>query len=122
MEKSAAYILGFQHGLGDDVELEKAATLLTLLEFVPENEKQAAALIKGLSKIRALLAKLHGGVGPGQGIPTPKAAPAAAAPASLQVRWKGDKPKTIGGGGGPAKPTKRVEQKAYLPGKGPSSG
>lgn len=97
MEKSAAYLLGFQQGLGEDVELEKAAEFLHLLDFVPENEKQAAALVKGLQKLRALIAKLSGKsleIRPGR--------PAASAqlPASLRVAGRGQTAGEIKGTGG----------------------
>ena len=97
MEKSAAYLLGFQAGFGEELELEKVAELIELLDFVPANEKQAAALIQAWrARIAPLLQKLlNRGKKPfvqtvGRG--------SADVPTSLRVAFQGETPGVVGAG------------------------
>jgi len=56
MEKSAAYLLGVQHGMGNRLDLEKTAELLDLLD-APGIEKQAVmAAIRKLLGLRGVAA------------------------------------------------------------------
>jgi hypothetical protein len=96
MEKSAAYLLGFQAGFGEGLSLEKTAQLIELLDFVPANEKQAAALIQAWrARIGPLFRKLLGrgkkpavqAIGRGADVPT-----------SLRVAFEGGPTKVVGAG------------------------
>jgi hypothetical protein len=46
MEKSAAYLMGFQAGFGEGLGLEKVAQLIELLEFEPQNAEQTLEFLR----------------------------------------------------------------------------
>jgi len=87
MEKSAAYLAGFQAGFDETLGLEKVAQLIELLEFVPENEQQAQEFLQknaGFLKALAIRARaLKGLFGKRKRVVTRAAS--AAVPASLNV-------------------------------------
>jgi len=125
MEKSAAYLAGFQAGFDETLGLEKVAQLIELLEFVPENEQQAQEFLQknaGFLKALAIRARaLKGLFGKRKRVVTRAAS--AAVPASLNVyrrvgaKAKGAKPKTFdlpGVRGTTAVERNAVERKAKL--------
>jgi len=89
MEKSAAYLLGFQQGLGGEIELEKAAQLLAYIdgEAVPEGHEKEA--------MRSLLKILKGILGSKKGLPGVLPKPVGKPVTGLNVHYQGGKPRNL---------------------------
>lgn len=123
MEKSAAYLAGFQAGFDETLGLEKVAQLIELLEFVPENEQQAQEFLQknaGFLKALAIRVRALKGLFGKRKRAVTRAA-SAAVPASLNVYRgvgaKGARPKTFdlpGVRGTTAVERNAVERKAKL--------
>lgn len=109
MEKSAAYLMGFQAGFGEELSLEKAAGLIELLDFVPENEKQAMSYVQLFAKrfVPFLQKLLNRSKQPGK-LPAAKSL----VPDSLGVAFRGEGVKTVGTGI-PAKVRKQLGQGSF---------
>jgi hypothetical protein len=90
MEKSAAYLMGFQAGFDEELDLEKAAQLIELLEFEPQNAQQTveflqkrAGILDWIKRIRAVGTKTVG-----KGVARGAASAKSGVPASLRVAMK----------------------------------
>jgi hypothetical protein len=117
MEKSAAYLAGFQVGFDETLGLEKVAQLIELLEFVPENEQQAQEFLQknaGFMKALAVRMRALKGLFGRKKKPLARTTRAADVPASLNVYRgvgaKGTTPRTFDLPG--VRGTTRVERNA----------
>jgi DNA-binding transcriptional MerR regulator len=96
MEKSAAYLLGFQAGFDEGLSLEKIAQVIELLEFVPETPQQAEAFLRKNAAFLSSLEKRILALKKLLSRPDPKIKlPAASVPTSLNVAALGQKAKTF---------------------------
>jgi hypothetical protein len=123
MEKSAAYLMGFQAGFGEELELEKVAQFIELLEFVPENPQQAeefmqknAGFLRSFLSARASALKKLISRRPAAPKVAPKVTPARA---SLRVARRGE---TAGQFEVPGMPGKLPGKPGELKVKGPRFG
>lgn len=121
MKKSAAYLLGVQQGLGTDLELEKIAQFVSVLESASPHQKEAmlkwlASLLRSISKPAPVKRTVSKAVPKGKinlNRPVGKSAPATG-PSIGRVRYGGEQGAQIMVPGikqGPSR-TQRVEQRA----------